>query len=221
MLEVHDNEITCYVVDLEYQYIKIYTKYSNEEKIIEFQNITAHSFEGVLRGSIILDIDEYDIDFFIKENGKMLEEMKPYCFPIYYDTENELKEKLNNSNQKYFIISSSVGLSGWILAESVKVETVNSIDYNFIVDKLILVGITYKNNSDEIIETEQFCGNIISADEKNGIEIKRVDTDEIVILPPDLTSIQRASLGEYRLKTTGERVINPDLLSQWIIYKNG
>jgi len=46
--------------------------------------------------------------------------------------------------------------------------------------------------------------------------VKRND-GEIIGLPPDLSSTQVAALGEYRLRSTGEIVVNPDYLTTWNI----
>ena len=62
-------------------------------------------------------------------------------------------------------------------------------------------------------------GRVASAD-RSGIAI-RLDgqrAGEIFNLPPDLRSFERASPGEYRLKSTGEMVVDPDYLCTWTIH---
>lgn len=58
---------------------------------------------------------------------------------------------------------------------------------------------------------EQFPALIIEADQ-DGIVIDRTDTGARVILPPQL---QVASKGQYRLRSTGETVCDPDYLATW------
>lgn len=41
---------------------------------------------------------------------------------MIYKTESEFHEKLKNENISYFIIFSSYGLNGWILAENMDIE---------------------------------------------------------------------------------------------------
>lgn len=82
-----------------------------------------------------------------------------------------------------------------------------------LLNKRILVGITYYTKDDEIIERVQFWGTVIRADERT-IEIA-LPNGEIKTLPPDLRSTSAAPPGEYRLRTTGEIVENPDYLSVW------
>jgi hypothetical protein len=79
--------------------------------------------------------------------------------------------------------------------------------------KRLLVGITYENEEGEMLRQEQFHGLIVEAGE-GGIVIERDDTGEQRSLPPQLMP---ARPGEYRLRSTGEVVINPDYLAQWVI----
>jgi len=91
-------------------------------------------------------------------------------------------------------------------------------DAQSILGKTLLVGVTYKNNSEEIIEVEQFYGTIIRASEKEGIIIRLGETGEERWVPPDLAAIETAIPGHYHLKSTGEVIINPDLLTTWIVH---
>lgn len=81
------------------------------------------------------------------------------------------------------------------------------------IGKRLLVGITYEDRAGKLIRQEQFHGLIVEAGE-GGIVIERNDTGERKSLPPDLTE---ARPGEYRLRTTGEVVVDPDYLAKWIM----
>ena len=81
------------------------------------------------------------------------------------------------------------------------------------IGKRLLVGITYQSHKGELIRQEQFHGLIVEADE-GGIVIERNDTGEWQSLPPEL---MEAPPGEYRLRSTGEVVVNPDYLAKWIM----
>ena len=106
------------------------------------------------------------------------------------------------------------------------------LTFNSIIGKTILVGITFLKHDDTFISMVQFSGKIINADKHNGIVIlsenlKNVidmipDTSpkgssETYTLPPDLSALKTAPEGEYRLKATGEVIINPDLLTMWTL----
>jgi hypothetical protein len=81
------------------------------------------------------------------------------------------------------------------------------------------VGITYLRNDDTELEKIQFFGTIIKAEEKKGIIIRKANDNKEFILPPDIESISAAQPGEYRLHSTGDLIVNPDLLSVWTVNK--
>ena len=80
------------------------------------------------------------------------------------------------------------------------------------VGKRLLVGISYEDPDGELLRQEQFHGPIVAASE-NGILLERSDTGERVSLPPQLTP---APPGEYRLRSTGQVVVDPDYLARWV-----
>ncbi len=87
--------------------------------------------------------------------------------------------------------------------------------------KTVLVGLTFVNEQDEALEQTQYHGFIESADERDGFAVRRADTGEVEWLPPDLRAFETAARGEYRLRSTGEVVVDPDLLSTWTIERSG
>ncbi len=89
------------------------------------------------------------------------------------------------------------------------------MDKNDLIGKVILVGMTYYSKNNEFIERKQFWGNIVSVSQ-NTIHIRQKNGEEFSI-PNDESAIERAKPGEYRLRSTGEVVVNPDFLSTWII----
>ena len=90
-----------------------------------------------------------------------------------------------------------------------------------LVGKRVLVGLTFVNEHDEALEQAQYHGVIESADERDGFAVRRADTGELEWLPPDLRAFETAAPGEYRLRSTGEVVVDPDLLSTWTIERSG
>ena len=84
-------------------------------------------------------------------------------------------------------------------------------DGSHYIGKRLLVGITYETQEGDFIRQDQFHGLIVEAGH-GGVVIERADTGERVSLPPQL---QQAEPGEYRLRSTGEIVIDPDYFARW------
>lgn len=91
--------------------------------------------------------------------------------------------------------------------------------YANIINKTVLVGLSFTNSNDEVIERKQLFGKIVSADKHTGISILIDDTEKIFKLPPDLSSLDIATPGEYSLRSTEKVVVNPDFISTWFIRK--
>lgn len=119
---VHDNEILAYQVDLVRNMITFSTDYKNQTIEIVFNGVMAHLFENELPGSIIFDIEEYPVSLFIEQNRILLNERKNQCWPINYKEIDELFSILVRENYAYYMIYSSYGLSGWILAKNVELK---------------------------------------------------------------------------------------------------
>lgn len=78
--------------------------------------------------------------------------------------------------------------------------------------KLVLVGLTYFDSQDRVIEDQQFFGRVVFAHPANGIllNLEGRRSGEQYTLPPDIRSLRAASAGEYKLRATGEIVVDPD-----------
>lgn len=87
-----------------------------------------------------------------------------------------------------------------------------------IIGKHLLVGVTYRNHLDEITRIEQFHGKIVRASLEEGIIVRLNESDEERWVPPDLSRLEKAAPGNYRLKESGEVVTAPDFLSTWTVY---
>jgi len=77
------------------------------------------------------------------------------------------------------------------------------------INKRVLIGLTYIDHTDKCLEQKQMHGKIISVDKTNGIEIALEGSrdGEIYMLPPDLRSFHEAAPGE----------VNPDFTTTWTI----
>lgn len=91
-----------------------------------------------------------------------------------------------------------------------------------LVGRLILVGLAYFDvGKEEPFEQQQLFGRVVHADERKGIllSLEGQRTGQQFNLPPDTRSFRKAEPGEYRLRTTGEVVVNPDFTVTFSIHK--
>lgn len=123
MSNIHDNEIISYIVDLKSHKIIIHTiEYQDSSQTeVVFCDVLAHMFETQIEGSIIFDIQKYDLNHFMKKNRDLLERKKNYGWPMDYNTEEELRERLLKEHYQYYVVTSSYGLSGWVLAKEYEI----------------------------------------------------------------------------------------------------
>lgn len=86
------------------------------------------------------------------------------------------------------------------------------------VGKTILVGLTTLDSDGHLLEQSQLHGVIESAT-PHGIHIalRGVRAGQSWVMPPSLDAIHPADPGTYRLRSTGEVIEDPDLLSTWTI----
>ena len=92
----------------------------------------------------------------------------------------------------------------------------NNISFDDLMGKVLLIGVTYYTHDNDFIEQRQYWGTVIESN-KDRICIKQKN-GELFKIPPDLSSIEPAPPGEYRLQSTGEIVIDPDFLTIWSVY---
>ena len=89
---------------------------------------------------------------------------------------------------------------------------------NEFVGKSILVGLTYLDRKGQLLHQLQYHG-VISRITAKGIFIRLPNGKDQCSLPPDTSVLKQAMPGNYRLRSTGEIVTNPDYLAQWTITK--
>ena len=98
-------------------------------------------------------------------------------------------------------------------------ENAMKTTFKTLIGKSILVGIAYMDETGVEIDRIQFHGIIVRARKNEGIVIEKAKPNGEFTLPPDLRAISIANPGEYRLRSTGEVVVNPDLLTTWTVTK--
>ena len=78
------------------------------------------------------------------------------------------------------------------------------------------MGITRVDSDDKVLSQEQFHGIVESlADELVHIRVAGSGAD--FTLPPEPSAFARAKPGHYRLRSTGEVVVDPDFTTSWTV----
>ena len=88
-----------------------------------------------------------------------------------------------------------------------------------LVGKVVLVGVTYEDRRGNLKRQEQFFGTVSETDARRGIAVSLAGSrsGETRWLPPDTAIFKPASKGQYRLRSTGELVPDPDFTATWTV----
>jgi hypothetical protein len=95
-------------------------------------------------------------------------------------------------------------------------------DWDELIGKTVLLGLTFADADGNVLAREQRHGVIELADPDAGVSVRLVAPGqpwdgELYRLPPDLRPFVEAAPGAYRLRSTGETVVDPDFTSTWEI----
>lgn len=82
--------------------------------------------------------------------------------------------------------------------------------------KVFLIGLTFIDQEEEIIELYQTHGTVVRLTVDGFFKIRRKDKS-VFTIPYDKDTIKAAKAGEYREKSTGEIIKNPDYIMTWEI----
>ena len=85
-----------------------------------------------------------------------------------------------------------------------------------LIGRRIIVGVTHVDQAGRLVRREQFHGRIVRASVREGLVIQTPSGEERR-LPPDLRAFFGARPGEYRLRSSGEVVRDPDLQTSWTV----
>lgn len=83
-----------------------------------------------------------------------------------------------------------------------------------LVGKRVLIGLTFVGQG-EPDRHEQMNG-VVKDVSEDGFAI-HLSNDETYWLPPDLRPWKNADPGQYRLRSTGEVIVDPDYITNWYV----
>lgn len=83
------------------------------------------------------------------------------------------------------------------------------------IGKTVLIGVTYLDHEEKVTARHQWHGVITEISNARGIVIALKNVLKPCALPPDLSLLQPAEPGKYRLRETGEVIVDPDFVTVW------
>jgi hypothetical protein len=119
---VHDNHLVAYTVLAKEKKIILQTEFRDREPHeftdVVFEEVLAYDFHGDLFATIIFDVEEVDLSALLKEHAAMFEDGWRYGWPRGWEKEKEEIEAFaRRLEMRAFELSSSYGMSGWVLAQ--------------------------------------------------------------------------------------------------------
>ena len=88
----------------------------------------AHWFENVIQDNILFGMDEITVDGFFEQYKDLLGGTISYGFPACCSIE-ELRERMEREKIRVFVIDSSLGLCGFVLAQEVALQCLSPVSY--------------------------------------------------------------------------------------------
>jgi hypothetical protein len=125
-ISIHDNRLLSYTVDGEKRSIVLHTVYADrkphEYTDVVFSGVVAYHFEGDNFETILFDITEQPLSKVYEDDEGLFLRRKNYCWPVVdYNTADELLQKLGDQNIRAFVLTSSYGMDGFVLAQEMHV----------------------------------------------------------------------------------------------------
>jgi len=126
-LSIHDNLLVSYEVQCEERTITLRTEYRVKSKPTEFTNVVfegvrGYRFENDVFGNIMFDAEPVPAEYFLKEYSTQISELyRMTGLPIWAANLASAAEDMREQGIKAFILSSSLGLSGWVLAKQMSI----------------------------------------------------------------------------------------------------
>jgi hypothetical protein len=124
---IHDNLIVSYEVRCEDRVITLRTRFREEGKPAEhtnvvFNGVQCYHFENDAFGNIIFDVSEIPIKQFLTEHSLEVSELyRMTGSPAWAVDLSSVPDRVLELGIKVFTLSSSRGLSGWVVAREISI----------------------------------------------------------------------------------------------------
>jgi len=82
--------------------------------------------------------------------------------------------------------------------------------------KVFVIGLTFVDKNGQLIERYQTHGTVVGLTNNGILKLMRED-NSIFQMPYDKETIEKAKSGDYKAKSTGQIIRNPDYIATWEI----
>jgi hypothetical protein len=125
-ISVHDNFIVSYQVFCEGRQIRMVTEYRDREPfartLVIFTGVEAYDFYRDSVSNIIFDIREVSVENILDENLESFREASRFGWPTFWKNSlEEVQKYLEEEGTRGFKLSSSYGMTGWVIAREMKI----------------------------------------------------------------------------------------------------
>ena len=119
---LHDNKVLRYCADFETHTLRMDTQTETGGMVsVHFTGLLAHWFENVIQDNILFGMEEITVGGFFEQYQERLDHSLQYGFPACCSIE-ELRERMGREKSRVFVIGSSLGLCGFVLAQEVELQ---------------------------------------------------------------------------------------------------
>lgn len=121
MKSYHDYNIYRYENHCEEQTIRLYLRkhYGEDHATLMFLGVVGHLLEHALAGNIVLDLGEVDSAYFYNREKEGLNSYQKYGLHLDTSSLDHFLSGLAEKNLTCYELTTSYGLSGWIIAREV------------------------------------------------------------------------------------------------------
>ncbi len=121
---IHDNRVLRCQVDFMERVLTLEMVTETEQlAIVQFSGLMAHRFEHVGQDNILFSMEEVTSVCFLARYRQLLEQTLPYGFPVCGSL-SQLKNYMQDQKIRVFVLTSSLGLSGFVLAQNVALTAI-------------------------------------------------------------------------------------------------
>ena len=166
---LHDNLLVSYAVDCEGRTIKLRARRPNwpnrydQDRFVVFTGVEGYHFENDAFGNIILSLERTSVNQLLAQVGPTIQESYrqagspgPWAADV-----NVAAGALEDKQIQAFLLSSSYGLSGWILARDVSIDQDTPVRSEIVLCVLPLIH-DWRGG----LDVQALVGDVISADSR-------------------------------------------------------